>query len=329
VRAAGHDVHVAGRDAPQLPPSPQDPQVHRLSAGGQPFLRSLRQSRALAAVAHELEPDLVHAHWLPEFGWMAAREGLRPLVVSAWGSDVLGVRGLGRWRSRQALGGAELVLADSAHLARATSDLGGGVRVEVVRWGLDLDRFSPGDSAAARASLGLPPDGPLVVSVRGLDPLYNPDLLLEAFERLRRRRPDARLLLKSPGDGAAPTAERVTMLGNVPVEQMPDVYRAADVVVSLASSDSSPRSVWEALACGRPVVVSDLPWAREELDHGRHALLTPLDADAVADALERALEEPLAGAEGRALAQETLDRAACSERIDTLYRSVVSAEERP
>ena len=66
------------------------------------------------------------------------------------------------------------------------------------------------------------------------------------------------------------------MLGNVPVERMPDVYRAADVVVSIPSSDSSPRSVWEALACGRPVVVSDLPWAREELAHGRpSALDTP------------------------------------------------------
>jgi glycosyltransferase involved in cell wall biosynthesis len=107
---------------------------------------------------------------------------------------------------------------------------------------------------------------------------------------------------------------------------MPDVYRAADVVVSLASSDSSPRSVWEALACARPVVVSDLPWAREELEHGRNALLTPLEAEGVAAAIERALDDPSLGEEGRRLAQAELDPAVCSARIDELYRSVVAAE---
>lgn len=328
VRAAGHDVHVAGRDAPQLPPSPADERVHRLPAHGLPLLGSLRQSRALAALAAELEPDLVHAHWLPELGWMAAREGLHPLVVSAWGSDVLGVRGIGRRRSRKALAGAQLVLADSAHLARATSELGGGVPVEVVRWGLDLERFSPGDPETARAALGLPSAVPLVVGVRGLDPLYNPELLLDAFARLRKTRPEVRLLLKNPDERAAPPAEGVTMLGNVPSELMPDVYRAADVVVSLASTDSSPRSVWEALACGRPVVVSDLPWAREELDDGRNAFLTPLEATPVAEAIGRALDDPSLGAGGRALAEANLDPAACSARIDALYRAVVAAGRR-
>ena len=106
-------------------------------------------------------------------------------------------------------------------------------------------------------------------------------------------------------------AEAVIVLGNVPFEQLPDVYRAADVVVSIPSSDSSPRSVWEALACGRPVVVSDLPWARDELAPGGQALLVPLDADAVAEAILRVLDDgDLAtslGAAGRKLAVEELD----------------------
>ena len=118
------------------------------------------------------------------------------------------------------------------------------------------------------------------------------------------------------------------MLGNVPYERMPDVYRAADVVVSLASSDSSPRSVWEALACGRPVVVSDLPWAREELEDGRNALLTPLEPNAVAAALAQALEEPELGVAGRALAEAELDPGKCTARIDALYQAM-TAPDRP
>ena len=289
-------------------------------------------SHALARIAADLSPDLVHAHFLTEFGWMASREGLRPLICSAWGSDVFGVRGLSLKRSRRALTGSELAFADSAHLARATRELA-DVPVEVVRWGLDLDTYAPGDRTAARQALDVDHDGPLIASVRGLGVLYNPVLLLEAFARVRRRRPTARLLIKNPTQHLTTSTKRaierlgldgaVMIVGNVPAERMPDVYRAADVVVSIPSSDSSPRSVWEALACGCSVVVSDLPWAREELVDGKHALLAALEPASVADAIERALDDEQLGTEGRRLVEAELDPAMWSKRIDALYRSVV------
>jgi hypothetical protein len=165
VKAAGHEVHLAGRDAPQLPASDSNEKVHRLPADAPPLVRGLRMSRALARVTAEVSPDLVHAHFLTEFGWMAAREDLRPLISSAWGSDVFGVRGLSLRRSRRALEGSQLAFADSKHLARAAQDLA-GVRVEVVRWGLDMNAYAPGDRTAAREAVGVEHDGPLVASVR-------------------------------------------------------------------------------------------------------------------------------------------------------------------
>jgi len=297
-------------------------------------------SRALAGIAVAVEPDLVHAHWLPEFGWMAAREGLTPLVCSAWGSDVFGVRGIGRSRSKRALEGSNLVLADSVALARATRDLAENeIPVEVVRWGLDLQKFAPADSFEARSRLGITHRGPLVVSVRGFKPVYNPQLLLESFASVRSRA-DAHLLFKFPFDSAPKEAEQVravinelgiseavTMLGNLPFERLPDVYRAADVIVSIPSTDSSPRSVWEALACGRPVIVSDLPWAREEVEPDREAVITRLDRDSIAAAIERVLDDPALARRlsegGGALAVSALDQEASLARIDALYHSLV------
>ena len=338
VAAAGHEVHLVGR-VPPGPPSIEGPNVHKLPGEGLPYVRSLQMSRALAQVVTEVQPDVIHAHWLPELGWMAAREGLHPLVCSAWGSDVLGMGGIGRRRSKRALDGSDLVTADSVHLARATRELAGrDLPVEVVRWGLDLERFAPGNMSAAREALGLEHDGPLIVSVRGFEPVYNPELQLEAFARIRTRRPDARLLLKSQGDSVPSVVkaaierlgldEVVTVVGNLPSERMADVYRAADVVLSIPLSDSSPRSVWEALACGRPVVISDLPWARDELEDGWHAVLASLDPAAVADAIERAIGDDRLGLEGRALAQKELDPAVWTARIDALYRSVVEGSRR-
>jgi L-malate glycosyltransferase len=337
VSDAGYHVELTGRSAPGWPELELPVPVHRLPTHWPPPLRGLAMSREFERVARSVDPDLVHAHYLPEYGWMAGREGLQPLICSAWGSDVLAVRGVNRLRSRLALRKASLVFVDSAHLGRETRALAGdAVPVEIVRWGLDLETFAPGDCREARSALGLSPDGPLVASVRGLKPVYNPELLLEAFACVRARRPDARLLLKHPltetPAAVAATVERldladaVTVLGNLPVERLPDVYHAADVVVSLASSDSSPRSVWEALACARPVIVSDLPWAHDELADGQ-ALLVPLDASAVAEAIELILgDDALAaqlGAAGRRLATAELDPAACRTRVDTLYRSVL------
>lgn len=337
VAAAGHDVHVVGRVAPGWPELNLPVTSHRLSAAWPPPLRGFAMSRALRRVARAVEPDLVHAHYLPEYGWMAAREKLMPLICSAWGSDVLAVGGVNRPRSRLALKKAALVFVDSAHLGRAARALAGfDVPVEVVRWGLDLQAFAPGDRTAARSALGLPAEGPLIVSVRGLNPVYNPELLLEAFARVRAGRPDARLLLKHPLTETpafvAAAVERlglgdaVSTLGHVPPQQLPDVYRAADVIVSIASSDSSPRSVWEALACARPVVVSDLPWAHEELGGGQ-ALVAALDEGEVAGAIERVLADATLAerlaAGGRALALAELDPVACIARIDALYKSVV------
>ena len=329
VKGLGHDVHIAGRVAPGWPELDLGVPSHRLETNRPPPLRGFALSRALRRVADDLQPDLVHAHYLPEYGWMAAREGLRPLICSAWGSDVFTARGINRPRSRRALEAASLVFADSAHLARAAGDLArSNVRVELVRWGLDLEAFAPGDKAAAREALGIPLDGPLVVSPRGPKPVYNPELVLRAFDRLRASRPEVRLLVKHPqAKGSVGAHEGVIALGNVSADRVPDVYRAADVVVSVASSDSSPRSVWEALACGRPVIVSDLPWAREELAPGGQALLAPLQPDAVAEAIGRvlddaALAERLA-ASGRTLAVSELDSVACAARVEQLYRSVL------
>ena len=338
----GYEVHLAGQLVERWPAAPGTERfasVSVLDPGQVPGVRDRRLGRGLAGAARAIRPELVHAHWAPGYGWMAARAGLRPLITSAWGSDLLRASRRLQARSRRALRGSDLVLADSGELAAAARRLAPGVRVELVQWGVDLDRYRPDPSAreAARRRLGVD-GGPVVLTTRALDPVYNPEVLLDAFERLRRRVPDAQLVLKHPGAelpgalaarvGEPGLAGAVHVVGFVDEDRLADLYRAADAYVSIPSSDSSPRSVWEALACGTPAVVSDLPWAREALRDGETALLVPVEAEAVAAALARLLGDPEAatrlGRDGRALTLATMGREDQLRRIARLYGELLA-----
>ena len=334
MRERGLELTVAGDVEPSLPASV-------LEAAGIPVLAAPPVPRRTPAgiAAHvrwvrrldrALRPDVVHAHWLCGYAALAALAGASPLVAMAWGSDVLRADRVRTAASRFALRRSRVAMADSRALLDRLVELGARREATVlVNWGVDLARFAPVNGARPelRARLGLEP-GPVILSPRSLTPVYNPETILAAFEQVAL--PGAQLVLKHMGQRpeALAASGRVHLVGHVPYEQMAWYYQAADVCVSIPSSDSSPRSVWEAMACGCPVVVSDLPWVRELITPGREALVVPVEAGAVAGAIRRVLDdrELAAGlsARGRALAEAHRDRRAEMDRLAAVYRELAS-----
>lgn len=294
----------------------------------------LRHVVWIRRLVRELRPQVVHAHWFPGFGFFATLARASPLVVMAWGSDVYRANFRQELVNRYVARRADLVMTDSAALIDRILDLGAPrERTLLVNWGVDLETFSPDSSGRPalreRLSLG---DGPVILSPRSLSPVYNVPTIVDAFARVGERFPAAQLVLKhmavtQPDLGELPHADRVRLVGHVPYEMMADYYRAADVCVSIASSDSSPRSAWEALACGCPLIVSDLPWVHELIVPNRHALVVPIDADAVAGAIERLLtDRELAErlrSEGRKLVAQHRNREVEMERLARAYAELV------
>jgi L-malate glycosyltransferase len=335
----GFDVIVGGNALPELPGS-------ELPAAGiavRPAPASRRGTppgaaahvRWIRGLLRELRPDVVHAHWLPGFACFAALAGARPLVAMAWGSDVLRARRLQTLANRIAVRRAALAMADSRTLLARLVALGANPQACVlVSWGVDLRTFRPAaaeERAALRRELGLG-DGPVVLSPRSLMPLYNPRTIVDAWAQIAEERPDVQLILKHMGVvrselGPLPFPDRVQMVGNVPYERMVAYYRVADVCVSIPSSDSAPRSVFEAMACGAPCVLSDLPWVHEQIGDEREALIVPAERDAVAEAMARLLSEDglSDGIRSRALAlvEREHDQAAHMDRLAAAYRSLL------
>lgn len=298
-------------------------------------LGSSRQVAWLRDVIDRLQPDLVQAHWLPTWAYLAGHAGGRPLVVTPWGSDIYLATGVDRSRADRAMSSADAVIARSAHMEREILARGvAAERVHRVDLGVDLERFRPASSperTRLRRDLGLG-DGPVVLSFRAGTPIYNLDAVLDAFATLSVRFPDATLVLLA---GNAPLARdlRRSILGlqgsdrvltlAVPHSRMDAYMRAATVGVSIPDSDGSPNSVWEGLACGLPLVLSDLPQVRERVgDAGPARFVEPragplaaaLD-DIVADPAER---ERMAQA-GRHWALHNADREDQVERLGLLY----------
>jgi glycosyltransferase involved in cell wall biosynthesis len=314
----GHDVHLVaavrfdGRREVRVHPFPgaadHDLRLRRVP-GARGVERLLRSIPKLRRLVRTIDPDVVHAHYV-SWGHAAFLSGGRPLVVTAWGSDVYHYRHqplLSRVLTRLTLSRADLVTCDSEDLRRAVIAVGARAdRTDIVHFGVDVESFRPPrDRMAARRKLGLAADEAVVLSIRSLRETYNIDTIVQAFARLAPRFSRLRLVLKDymPDPAyrrailaqidAAGLRDRVTVAGFVAYGAMADFYGAADVVVSLATTDSSPLSVLEAMACGALVVASDIPGLHEWVVEGDNGFLAdPRDVADVADKIERALTLP-------------------------------------
>ena len=292
--------------------------------------------RALAALA----PDLMHAHYVSSYGYLAARCGRHPLVMTAWGSDVLVTphrSRLMRWLTGWTLRRADLVTGDSLDLVAEIDRYRPRRPAVQVHWGADLGRFRPAPWAA-RAPFD-------IVSLRSWEPNYRIDRVVQAVAWLRARDPAPPVHLHLLGGGPVEAALRaqvaalglqdaVTFHGRVDDAAMVAVLQRCKASVSVPESDATSVSVLESMACGVPVVASDLPANRQWLDADPRLLVPAGDAAAIAQALHRLWQDD-------ALAQRVAEhqlarmrrdgsRRAQMDRMDALYRELlVRAGARP
>jgi len=167
-----------------------------------------------------------------------------------------------------------------------------GLPFRVIGNAVDDARFAPGDRAAARRALGLPPGGPLVVTAARLEPVKGIDLLIAALADLPG---DIRLAIAGEGDqhaalaaqAAALAPGRVFFLGRC--DDMPALYRAADVFALPSRHEGLPLALLEAQSCGCPAVAADVGAVAEALDPATGRLVPPEAPEALAAALAEVL----------------------------------------
>jgi glycosyltransferase involved in cell wall biosynthesis len=252
--------------------------------------------------------DVLDAHFGYPEGYAAVLLGrwLRvPVTITLRGTEARHARDPALARKlRQALQRASRVFAVSDSLRQVAIGLGiPPEKVRVVGNGVDLDKFSPLPRAEARRRLGLPLDAPLLITVGGLVERKGFHRVIELLPALRRRHPGLGYLVvggPSPeGDMTTALQRRVAtlglgdavhFLGPLPPEELPVPLSAADVFVLASRNEGWANVLLEAMACGLPVVATDVGGNAEVVCEPALGFVVPFgDADALQKALDKAL----------------------------------------
>lgn len=237
------------------------PVVRRLCADG---------PRPDAIDAHYVYPDGVAASWI-------GRALKLPVVITARGTDVnlIPRYRIPRWLIQSAIRDAIALVAVSGALKQVLVTLGApDDKVTVLRNGVETTLFRPPlDRVAARAALGL--TQPTLISVGWLIERKGHHRIIEAMPAL----PGYTLLIVGEGPERAALAalierlgvgDRVRLLGARPHTELPTLYGAADALVLASSREGWANVLLEAMACGTPVIASNI-WGNPEVVRSRDA----------------------------------------------------------
>ena len=319
---------------------PRYPLLPKVGMTLAPLLLALGARAAVRRLIDEgFDFDVIDAHYYYPDGVAATLLGAwfnKPVTVTARGTDInlipehRGPRQWLRWagaRARASIGVSAALVERMRALAFDPA------RLHVMRNGVDLERFSPHERSAMRQSLGLT-GAPLLLTVGNLHEHKGQRLVVDALALLRHQHVGAQLLVVGEGPdlallkqqaGALGLTDAVHFVGLVPNAELARWYSAADVLVLASSREGWPNVLLEAMACGTPVVASDVGGVREMV-HGLAAgrMVAQRTPAAFADALSGLLSERTDRAAVRAHAEQFGWERTSQEQL-TLFQSLRSA----
>lgn len=256
----------------------------------------------MGRLLHRLRPDVVHTH------------NPLPLIYAAWPAALVGARvihtkhganparGANLWARRAAARAVDAFVAVSPHTAaqaRAARECA-GAKLHTIVNGVDTERFAPNAAwrRAHRVAWGVDNDTCVFISVGRLDENKNHQLLVAAFAAVAGMA-GAAVKLVVVGDGptraalerqaaALGVASSVVFLGRR--ADTHELLAAADVFALTSQSEGMPLAAAEAMACGLPVVATDVGGMRDLV--GSCGVLVPLEVDALAETLTQCYREP-------------------------------------
>ena len=296
----GHEVHlICWKIMPGFNSSIQVHMLRRMMPKLWPlsqYINFWRWPAEVRQIVATIKPELIDGHFITIYGFISARADFHPLVVTAWGSDVLVAakkNPIFRWMANYAMNKADMVVCTAENVKSEISNLGVDDRkVQViVIGGIDAVKFHPmPKNQVLLQKFGIGPQEPVVISTRSLAPIYNVITLIQAIPTILSEIPAAKFIVCGKGNQENHLRElarqlgiekNVVFAGWVPHDDLATYLSSSDVYVSTSLSDGTSNCLLEAMACGLPAVVTDIPANRPWIQESENGFLFPVRNSAV------------------------------------------------
>lgn len=257
-------------------------------------------------IAEEWNPDIIHMHGSLSEGWLAKRlkkKYKKPFLVTVYGEDItrLSKEMLSAPIIKSNLKEADAIICQSEFLKREIENLGIiDARFFIIPMGSKMDRFRPRDKYKERMLLGLPKDKKIVVFVGHLIPRKGVEYLIRAIKIASAK--DKGILCCIVGtdhmkgrlqslSSELGLNECVMFMGQKNHEEVPHYINACDILVLPSLNEGLPVVLCEALACGKPVVATNVAGNPEIVNDNVGFLVKPKDGGGLAEKIKLALNK--------------------------------------
>lgn len=247
------------------------------------------------------QPDLIHAHFASNYGFLGATAGFHPFIISTWGEDIYHFPKqsfLRKTALKWTLSRANAIFATSQALADETEKYT-SKKTQVTPFGIDTQLFTP-----FPGKLHFDEQDFVIGTIKSLYPVYGIENLILAFAKLKKEKVHPRLKLLIVGKG--PLEEKFRNLfkelkidneaflaGHIEHKKLPAYYNTLDIAVFPSHREAFGVSILEALSCEKATVVSDLPALREVTANGEAAVIAKAqNVDDLAEKIKSLIENP-------------------------------------
>lgn len=275
-RESGNEVHIASFRENSI----KGVTVHKLSTFGLGKLGYIMAIPRLRKLFRGIKPDIVHAQYVTSYGLLASVTNMHPLVVTAWGSDVLTSPKesiLSKYLVKYALSRADKITTVAEHMNKAIEEYSSFKKKPIaIPMGVDLEEFP--FPVSQRTSV--PPLK--IISTRGFKPVYDVRTILDAVRLVK----DAGLQVHLDLVGEGPLKKQleshvnylgiqdiVTFHGKVKFSQLKELLSDAHVFISSSHSDGNNVSLNEAMALGCFPIATNIPANQQWITHEDNGLL--------------------------------------------------------
>ncbi|MHA1505725.1 MAG: glycosyltransferase [Candidatus Asgardarchaeia archaeon] len=308
----------------------------------------------LIRVIEKNKVDLIHSHFAYQeglVGLLAKKRCGKPLVVSVHGFDVLcepsvryGMRLSRRYDAivRLVLERADAIIAASTTMFNEVKSIVNDQdKVHLIFNGVDVEKFNPRlDGSFVKKSLRIE-NKKVVFTLRGHKPVYGIEYLIRAIPIVVKERNDVVFVIGGDGplrdfhenlSSKLGIGDKVIFIGRIPHDETPYYISMSDVVVVPSIQEAFGLIVSEAMACGKPVVGSDVGGIKDQIIDGYNGFLVrPKSPDEIAEKILWLLENPdeaiKMGYRGREIVEKKFNASKRVDNILKLYRSLLKKEE--